>query len=259
MKLKQTINLLARSVAALDAKSGLLVSRQNPGLASPEMKRQLESLFDHRIELNDKNTDVNNLPPGNYVGGSNLVNAPITQMGNEFFIDVSVAKNGDRIMYATNVPTGSSWKKVIAHGDTSGLYYPRNWTKVTTETVLWSGMGDVAVGQTLKLIDKWSFYDGLIITYNLNGAIGSVRMQVPRSDFPTGVPSQMYFVGLNVSNTLSENAVNVDIAEGYLEKVDESNLKLGSFNHIIANLAKGTAQYNVGQGSFQINNILGVR
>lgn len=259
MKLKQTINLLTRSVAALNAKSGLLVSRQNPGLASPEMKRQLESLFDHRIELNDKNTDVNTLLPGQYVGGRNLVNAPITQMGNEFFIDVSVAKNGDKILYATNIPTGSTWKKVIAHGDVSGLYYPRGWAKVITETTLWNGAADVAVGQIFTLVDEWVHYDGLVITYSINGTYNSVRMQVPRSDFPTGVPSQLYFTGVNLSNTLSIDVLNVDFVEAHLQKVDNKSLKLDSFNHIIANLAKGTAQYNVGQGSFQINNILGVR
>ncbi|MFY4479674.1 hypothetical protein ACJ8LO_03585 [Latilactobacillus sakei] len=259
MRIKESVNLLTRVVKELKVKSKLIVTKQQPGHMSPAMKRQFDSLFEARIDVNEPETDVNNLPPGNYVGGTNLINVPVTQMGYEWLLDISFTKNGDKVIYATNVPTGSTWKKIIVHGDTSGLYYPRDWAKVTTETILWSGSGDVAVGQTFSLIDEWTHYDGLMITYTVSGASGSLRMQVPRSDFPTGVPSQMYFTGMNVSNTLSADALNVDIVEAYLQKVDNKNLKLGSFNHVIANLAKGTAQFNVGQGSFAINNIMGMR
>lgn len=260
MKIKQSITLLSRAVAGLKAKSELIVTKQQPGLASPLMKRQIDSMFDGRIPKNDPNTDVNKLDPGFYVGGKNLINVPETQMGNEWFIDISVAANGDKVMYATNIPTGSTWKKIIVHGDSSGLYYPRKWAKVTTETTLWSGSGDVAVGQTFKLVDNWTYYDGLIVTYAVNGALGSARLQVPRSDIPTGVPSILSFVGFNMSGSLSENNMSVNFVEIELAKKagDESVLTLGSVSHILANLANGSAQ-NIGIASFAINNILGVR
>ncbi|KIN20909.1 hypothetical protein SC12_06130 [Lactiplantibacillus plantarum] len=235
-------------------------SMQNNGLMTPKDKRLVDSLNRQRTRIIEAKS-VNDLEPGFYSGGVMLKDVPLIDglTGyNEWFIEVSKAFTGDKLITATQVATGSTWRKVIDLAPTA-LSHPTVWSKVTTETILWAGSADLAVGTTLTLVDDMYNYDGLIVNYNFNGASDSARLQAARVNELTGVPSLLYFDGMNMSNTLSDSALNMDFFEAYLEKVDSTHLKFSSFNHIIANLAKGTAAYNVGSGDFMISRIIGVR
>lgn len=236
-------------------------SIQNNGLMAPTDKRLVDSLNRQRTKLTGT-VSVNDLEPGFYSGGAMLKDVPLINglTGyNEWFIEVSKTFTGDKLITATQVATGSTWRKVIVLAPTNSLSHPTVWSKVTTETILWAGSADLAVGTKLTLVDDMYNYDGLIVNYYFNGVSNSARLQASRSDALTGVPSLLYFDGMNMSSTLSDGVLNMDFFEAYLEKVDNTHLNFSSFNHIVANLAKGTAVHNVGSGDFMISQIIGVR
>lgn len=236
-------------------------SMQNNGLMTPKDKRLVDSLNRQRTRIIEAKS-VNDLEPGFYSGGVMLKDVPLIDglTGyNEWFIEVSETVTGDKLITATQVATGSTWRKVIAPAPTNSLKHPTGWSKVTTETILWAGSAGLALGTTLTLADDMYNYDGLIVNYYFNGVSNSARLQASRTNTLTGVPSLLYWDGMNMSSTLSDTALNMEFFEAYLEKVDNTHLKFSSFNHIIANLAKGTAAYNVGSGDFMISQIIGVR
>ncbi|MGJ3816787.1 hypothetical protein [Lactiplantibacillus plantarum] len=236
-------------------------SMQNNGLMTPKDKRLVDSLNRQRTRIIEAKS-VNDLEPGFYSGGVMLKDVPLIDglTGyNEWFIEVSKAFTGDKLITATQVATGSTWRKLVAVNPTNVLSYPTAWSKVTTETILWAGTADLAVGAELALIDNIYNYDGLIVNYNFNGVSDSARLQASRAGTLTGVPSLLYWDGMNMSSTLSDGVLNIDFFEAYFEKVDNTHLKFSSFNHIVANLAKGTAVYNTGNGDFMISQIIGVR
>lgn len=254
------INQIGRKTTELAANM-IPASTQNNGLMTPADKRLVDSLNGQRTRITEAKS-VNDLEPGFYSGGVLLKDVPIIDglTGyNEWFIEVSKTCTGDKLITAMQVATGSTWQKVIVQAPTDSLRHPTVWSKVTTETILWAGTVGLALGTTLTLVDDMYNYDGLIVNYNFNGVSDSARLQATRVNELTGVPSLLYFDGMNMSNTLSDSALNMDFFEAYLEKVDSTHLKFSSFNHIIANLAKGTAAYNVGRGDFMISQIIGVR
>lgn len=236
-------------------------SIQNNGLMTPKDKRLVDSLNRQRTRIIEAKS-VNDLEPGFYSGGVMLKDVPLIDglTGyNEWFIEVSKTVTGDKLITATQVATGSTWRKVIALAPTNVLSHPTVWSKVTTETILWAGSADSAVGTKLTLVDDMYNYDGLIVNYYFDGVSNSARLQASRAGTLTGVPSLLYWDGTNMSNTLSDTVLNMEFFEAYLEKVDNTHLKFSSFNHIVANLAKGTAAYNTGNGDFMISQIIGVR
>lgn len=254
-------NQIGRKTTELAANM-IPASIQNNGLMTPKDKRLVDSLGKQRTKLIGS-VDINTLAPGFYSGGVLLKNVPqidgLTTGYNEWFIDISQIANGDKLMTVTQIATGSTWRKLVAVNPTNVLSHPTAWSKVTTETVLWAGTADLAVGAELVLIDNIYNYDGLIVNYYFNGVSDSARLQASRSGILTGVPSLLYWDGMNMSSTLSAAALNMDFFEAYLEKVDNTHLKFSSFNHITANLANGTSVYNVGSGDFMISQIIGVR
>lgn len=254
------INQIGRK-ATETAANMIPASMQNNGLMAPKDKRLVDSLNRQRTKLTGAQS-VNDLEPGFYSGGVMLKDVPVIDglTGyNEWFIEVSKTYTGDKLITATQVATGSTWRKFVVANTTNALSYPTVWSKVTTETILWAGAADLAVGAELALIDNIYNYDGLIVNYYFNGVSDSARLQASRADALTGVPPYLYFSGMNMSNTLSDTVLNMDFFEAYLEKVDNTHLKFSSFNHIVANLAKGTAVYNTGNGDFMISQIIGVR
>lgn len=254
------INQIGRKTTELAANM-IPASIQNNGLMSPMDKRLVDSLNRQRTRLIVP-VSVNDLEPGFYSGGVMLKDVPLIDglTGyNEWFIEVSKIFNGDKLITATQVATGSTWRKVIVLAPTQPLSHPTIWSKVTTETILWAGLADLAVGTTLTLVDDMYNYDGLIVNYCFNGVSNSARLQASRSDALTGVPSLLYWDGMNMSNALSNDVLNMDFFEAFLEKVDDTHLNLSSFNHITTNLATGTGTYNTGNGNFMISQIIGVR
>ncbi|CAA66749.1 minor head protein [Lactobacillus phage phig1e] len=253
-------NQIGRKTTELAANM-IPASIQNNGLMAPKDKRLVDSLNRQRTKLIGVKS-VNDLEPGFYSGGVMLKDVPIIDglTGyNEWFIEVSKTVTGDKLITATQVATGSTWRKVIALAPTNVLSHPTVWSKVTTETILWAGSADLAVGTKLTLVDDMYNYDGLIVNYYFDGVSNSARLQASRADALTGVPPYLYWDGTNMSNTLSDTVLNMEFFEAYLEKVDNTHLKFSSFNHIVANLAKGTAVYNTGNGDFMISQIIGVR
>lgn len=254
------INQIGRKTTELAANM-IPASIQNSGLMAPTDKRLVDSLNRQRTRLIGT-VSVNDLEPGFYSGGVLLEDVPLIDGStgyNEWFIEVSKAFNGDKLITATQVATGSTWRKVIVLAPTSSLKYPTIWSKVTTETILWAGSADLAVGTTLTLADNMNNYDGLIVNYCFNDVSNSARLQASRSDALTGVPSRLYWDGMNMGNTLSDSVLYMDFFEAHLEQIDNTNLKLSSFNHISTNFAAGTSVYNTGQGDFIISQIIGVR
>ncbi|MDN7060922.1 hypothetical protein FIV11_04155 [Lactiplantibacillus plantarum] len=253
-------NQIGRKTTELAANM-IPASIQNNGLMAPTDKRLVDSLNRQRIKIVGAQS-VNDLEPGFYSGGVMLKDVPLIDglTGyNEWFIEVSKTITGDKLITATQVATGSTWRKIIAPAPANALSCPTNWSKVTTETILWAGAADLAVGSNLELVDSMYNYDGLIVNYYFNGVSDSARLQASRTGMLTGVPPYLYWVGMNMSNTLSADVLNMDFFESYLEKVDNTHLKFSGFNHIVANLAKGTATYNTGNGDFMISQIIGVR
>ncbi len=254
------INQIGRKTTELAANM-IPASTQNNGLMTPADKRLVDSLNGQRTRITGAQS-VNDLEPGFYSGGVMLTDVPAIDglTGyNEWFIDVSKTVTGDKLITATQIATGSTWRKLVAVNPTNALSSPTVWSKVTTETVLWAGAADLAVGAELALVDNMYNYDGLIVNYYFNGVSDSARLQASRAGVLTGVPPYLYFGGMNMSNTLSDGVLNVDFFEAYLEKDGNTHLKFSSFNHIVANLAKGTAVYNTGNGDFMISQIIGVR
>ncbi|MGQ2804734.1 hypothetical protein [Lactiplantibacillus plantarum] len=253
-------NQIGRKTTELAANM-IPASIQNNGLMAPTDKRLVDSLNRQRTKLTGT-VSVNDLEPGFYSGGVMLKDVPLIDglTGyNEWFIEVSKTFTGDKLITATQVATGSTWRKLVAVNPTNVLNNPTVWSKVTTETVLWAGAADLAVGTELTLVDNMYNYDGLIVNYYFNGVSDSARLQASRAGVLTGVPPYLYWDGMNMSNTLSDGVLNIDFFEAYLEKVGNTNLKFSSFNHITANVAKGTAVYNTGNGDFMISQIIGVR
>lgn len=253
-------NQIGRKTTELAANM-IPASIQNSGLMAPKDKRLVDSLGKQRTQITEVKS-VNDLEPGLYSGGVMLKDVPVIDglTGyNEWFIEVSKTVIGDKLITATQVATGSTWRKVIVLKPTGVLSHPTVWSKVTTETILWAGTADLAVGTQLTLVDNMYNYDGLIVNYNFDGASNSARLQASRTDALTGVPSLLYWDGMNMSNTLSDTVLNMEFFEAYLEKIDNTHLKFSSFNNIITNLAKGTAVYNTGNGDFMISQIIGVR
>lgn len=252
-------NQIGRKTTELAANM-IPASTQNNGLMTPKDKRLVDSLNRQRTRIIEAKS-VNDLEPGFYSGGVMLKDVPLIDglTGyNEWLIEVSKTVTGAQLITATQVATGSTWRKVIDLAPTA-LSHPTVWSKVTTETILWAGSADLAVGTKLTLVDNMYNYDGLIVNYYFDGVSNSARLQASRADALTGVPSLLFWDGMNMSNTLSNGVLNMDFFEAYLEKVDNTHLKFSSFNHIIANLATGTAVYNTGNGDFMISQIIGVR
>ncbi|WP_460036285.1 hypothetical protein [Lactiplantibacillus plantarum] len=85
-------------------------SMQNNGLMTPKDKRLVDSLNRQRTRIIEAKS-VNDLEPGFYSGGVMLKDVPLIDglTGyNEWFIEVSKAFTGDKLITATQVATGST-------------------------------------------------------------------------------------------------------------------------------------------------------
>ena len=252
--------LLSRSMKDLKNKT-LLATNQNAGLMPAKDKRTLDSITKFRTGIpngeNAPTIDVTDIEPGPWVGWQNITGMPETLEPYEWLIDVNQIQNGSKLIRATDMATGASWKKVIVTGDTSTLIYPRDWQREYAETTLWEGDLILTEGAKLTLIDKIKHFDSLIFEYRNHSNYGSTRVHVADNSID-GIPDEFSFSADNTSDTFTDDMIFKEFNEIHIKQNGDDVLTVSQLSHITVNFHNGVTTED-SNGQVILSEIIGVR
>ncbi|WP_099300183.1 hypothetical protein [Pediococcus pentosaceus] len=252
--------LLLRSMK--DLKNKMLPSTiQNAGLMQAKDKRTLDSIAKYRTGIPNGESaptiDVTDIKPGLWVGWQNITGLPKTLQAYEWLIDVNQIQNGSKLIRATNMATGSSWKKVIITGDTSTLIYPRDWQREYAETILWEGDLILTEGAKITLIDSFKHFDSLIFEYRDHANYGSARVHVADNSVD-GIPDEFSFSSRNVADTFTDDMIFVEFNEVHMKQDGNNVLDVSQLSHVTVNFHNGVTTVD-NKSQVILSEIIGVR
>lgn len=207
MSLKDSINLLGRQVKNLKNKLTLPVTDDNLGLATPEMKINLDAIFKNRIHIDD-GTDILTVPAGVYEGGA-LLNHPLqpTKITN-WYSELEIYQRGVRKQFwLTDQTTGTQWKRTYyTDGSQKGT---DGWIVVPGEQTLWWGDSDLK--------------DAVTLAHPVTNADGEENYRDIRVYFKTKEGDYNFGVGaaagvtLNITNNDNDGALSFNVYEAQLD------------------------------------------
>ena len=252
--------LLSRTMKKLKDKT-LPATNQNDGLMPAEDKRALDSITKFRTGIpngkDDPKKDVMDIEPGQWVGWQNITGLPETLEPYEWLIDVMRIQNGSKLIRATDMATGASWKKVIVTGDTSTLIYPRDWQREYAETTLWEGDLILTEGAKITLIDSFKHFDSLIFEYRDHANYGSARVHVADNSVD-GIPDEFSFSSRNVADTFTDDMIFVEFNEVHMKQDGNNVLDVSQLSHVTVNFHNGVTTVD-NKSQVILSEIIGVR
>lgn len=254
MKAKQSsaINQLSRELGHVARKTELPATEQNDGNMTAEQVQQLAQDHQQLKDLADK-TDILNINPG-YYSVYDPQNSPLKNPS-RFFVDVKKNSNGDKVIQATALYTGRTWK-IVTRTTNNSPDTPNVWVESVSERVLWSG-SVTSVGTTMDLIDDLSNYDGMRVIFTIGSTQQSFNIQSVNADGEFYIPDFIVIQG---------NSLNRDTAKNYLyptrielTKTKTNQLKISYYKLYTMDVDKMITVMTHDSGDFSINAIVGLK
>lgn len=254
MKVKQSsaINQISRELGHVARKSSLIATEQNSGAMPADAYRSFSQINKHLEDLPDK-TDILNINPG-YYSVYDPKNSPLTNPS-RFFVDVKKNSNGDKVIKATALYTGRTWK-MVTRTTNNNPKNPNVWVESVSERVLWSG-SVTSVGTTMDLVDDINEYDGIRVIFTVGSTQQSFNIQSVNTDGEFYVPDYMVLYG---------NSMNVDTVKNYLyptrielTKTTAKQLKISYYKLYTMDVDKMITVMTHDKGDFSINAIIGLK
>jgi hypothetical protein len=246
------INQVSRELGHVSRRTKLPATEQNAGNMTAEQAQQLAQDHKQLKDLPD-NTDILKTSPG-YYSVYNPINSPLKNPS-RFFVDVKKNANGDKVIQATALYTGRTWK-MVTRTTNNNPDTPNVWVESVSERVLWSG-SVTSVGTTMNLVDDLSEYDGMRVIFTIGSTQQSFSVQSVNTDGEFYVPDYMVLYG---------NNMNVDTVKNYLyptrielTKTAAKQLKISYYKLYTMDVDKMITVMTHDNGDFSINAIIGLK
>lgn len=254
MKVRQSdaINQVSRTLGSISRHQKLPATEQNAGNMTAKQYRDLAQ--DH-IQLQDlpNKTDILVIDPG-YYSVFDPINSPLPNPS-RFFVDVKKNSNGDKVIQATALYTGRTWK-IVTRTTNNDPKTPSVWVESVSERVLWTG-SVTSVGTKISLIDNLSNYDGLDIVYTIGSTQQISRIRSVNADGTFYIPGLIVINGNNVNRDLVSNQWYPTRIE--LTKSSDNQLTISYYKLYTINVDHMTAVMTHDTGDFSINAIIGLK
>lgn len=249
METKEKLSLLARALTGLKISTSQLVTIQQSGLATPQMARAIESITD-AVPIASTGTNIATLRPGHYFTTTGTTAGMPTIIGDTgdyaWFLEISQYSNGDRMVVATQIASGRTYKLVIPH-KTDGLSLPRVWQRLLTESLLWKGTTSPADGVKFELLDSVKNYDGIRIKY--------MAKNVYRESATLYAPA---VVSLGLTN-MTSGVPMMEFYEVDLTKTSDTVYTASHNQHVVGNFATATGTADGDVSALIVTSISGIR
>lgn len=249
MNTKQKLSLMARVLTSQVNKTKQLATNQQPGIATPQMVRTINSISD-AVPMLSKGTDSLTVSPGYYFAMTSATANLPADVGDTgdyaYFLSVTQYSNGDRFLSATQIVSGKIFTRVVPH-NTTGLLFPHVWQRTATESLLWKGAVSPTDGTTFELVDSVKNYDGLIIRYTCKNIYGESK-----------TVTKPAVVSLGVSN-MTTGVPMMEFFEIDLSMTSETVYTVSHNQRVVASLNGGTATADGDVSAVIVTSISGVR
>lgn len=249
MDTKQKLSLMARLLTSQVIKTKQLATNQQPGLATPQMVRTINSISD-AVPMLSIGTDALTVSPGYYftmTSATANLPADVGDTGDyAYFLSVTQYSNGDRFLSATQIASGKVFTRVVPH-KTDGLLFPRVWQRTVTESLLWKGVVSPKDGTTFELVDSVKNYSGLIIKYMYKNLYGKSE-----------TASNPNVVSIGATNMATGSPI-MEFFEFDLSMTSETVYTASHNQHVVANLNGSTATADSDVSAVIVISISGVK
>ncbi|AUV59721.1 hypothetical protein [Lactobacillus phage Bassarid] len=250
MDIKKNLALTARKAAKASAML-IPATSQQPGLLTAENYNNIGELFNGR-KVVPANKDITSLSPGFYIAPTTLTGTPtITQEPTPYswFVDVTTAYNGDKVIVLTALASGRVFKKVFPHAETNNN--PTGWQMLQSETPLWEGTLNPVVGTPINLSDNVANYQALVF-YCRYASLTSVAVRAEN----VAVGSSYEIALQHISDGSTDCTVKLI---KFNVTANAKSLSVLSTKVIKADLSKGTAVAGTDLSGLNVFKITGVK